>query len=211
MSAARPGLAGIVLAAGASRRMGRPKQVLPLGGRAVLQHVVDAAAASALAETVVVLGHAADEVRAAVAWPPRCRAVVNGRYADGQSSSLCAGVAALGPETTGAVVLLGDQPDMTAALIDALVSAFRCGSDTALRPVFVTADGTRVLGHPVVIARALWPELMRLEGDEGARGIFTAHPEWLREIPMPGLPPSDLDDASDYRRAVEAWPAVGGS
>jgi molybdenum cofactor cytidylyltransferase len=211
MSAARPAFAGVVLAAGASRRMGRPKQLLPLGGRPLLQHVVEAAAAAALAETVVVLGHAAEEIRRALTWPSRCRVVVNPEHAEGQGGSLRAGLAALGGDVGAAVVLLGDQPDVTPGLIDGLTESFRSGADRALRPVYVRGDGTRVPGHPVVLGRELWPALARLAGDEGARGLFAAHPDWLREVPLATPPPRDLDDAGDYARALEAWPtALGG-
>jgi molybdenum cofactor cytidylyltransferase len=70
-----------------------------------------------------------------------------------------------------------------------------------LRPCWRGAGGATVPGHPVVLGRALWPPLMRLTGDRGARGMFAEHPEWVREIELDGSPPLDVDDRDDYRRA----------
>ncbi len=200
MSTRTPAVAGIVLAAGSSRRMGQPKQLLPLAGRPLLQHVLDAAAASRLDEIVLVLGHAADAVRAAIRLPAHARIVVNERHADGQGTSLACGLAAIGPDAVAAAVLLGDQPAITPALVDAVVEALLSGADAAVRPVWRDGTGAVHPGHPVVLARALWPEIARLSGDRGAWALFDAHPEWLRELPMAGDPPSDIDDPADYRR-----------
>ncbi len=197
-------VAGVVLAAGSSRRMGRPKQLLPLRGRPVLQHVLDACAASRLGEIVVVLGHEAEAIRGAVTLPERARVVVNARHAQGQGGSLACGLGALGDAPLAAAVLLGDQPDVDAALIDRVVGAFRAGIDTAVRPVWRDGGGVETPGHPVVLARRAWPELAALAADAGARELFRRHPDWVRALPMAGAAPSDIDDAADYRRATTA-------
>ena len=113
-------LSGIVLAAGSSTRMGRPKQLLPLGGRSLLQRTLDEAAASCLDELILVLGHRSQEILEALRLPvrPPCRAVVNRRYPEGQSSSLVLGLRPTNPAARAAAILLGDQPFVTAALID---------------------------------------------------------------------------------------------
>jgi molybdenum cofactor cytidylyltransferase len=203
-------VAGVVLAAGASRRMGRPKQLLPLAGRPLLQHVLDAAAASGLGEIVVVLGHQAETIGRALTLPPRARTVVNAAHAAGQATSLACGLAALGPEVAAAAVLLGDQPAVDAALIDAVLAAFRAGRDTAVRPVWRDAEGAAHPGHPVVLARRSWAEAAALDGDRGARELFRRHPEWVRALPMAGAPPGDIDDAADYRRASAPVRVQGG-
>ncbi len=197
-------ITGIVLAAGASLRMGRPKQLLPLGGRPLLQHVLDAAAASSLAGLVVVLGHEADAVGAALTLPGRAQIVRNARYRDGQGGSLACGLAATDPRAAAVMVLLGDQPSVSSALIDELARRFRAGDAVAQRPVWRGAGGERVPGHPVVLGRRWWPDAARLCGDEGARALFAARPDWLREVVLEGPPPGDVDDADDYRRTVAA-------
>ena len=195
-------VAGVVLAAGASRRMGEPKQLLPIAGRPLLQHVLDAAGSADLTEVVLVLGHEADAIGAAVTLAPRTRVVVNGRYAEGQSTSLACGLGALGDDVEAALVLLGDQPRLTRETIDAVVHAFAAGDAPIVRPVWRAADGSRRPGHPVVLGRAVWPSVQALTGDQGARTLFESHPEWVRELAMTGEAPTDVDDRADYRRVA---------
>lgn len=195
---------GVVLAAGSARRMGRPKQLLPLGDRPLLQHVVDAAAASALREVVIVLGHEADAVEAVLRLPARARVVRNPDHAEGQSTSLCRGLAAAPADAVAAAVLLGDQPGIGRAVIDAVLAGFAAAGTPAVRPVWRDADGRARPGHPVVLGRALWPAVAELRGDRGARALFERHPEWVSEVAMAGAPPADVDDDEDYRRACDA-------
>lgn len=191
---------GIVLAAGASRRMGQPKQLLPLDGRPLLQHVIDAAAASRLGEIVVVLGHEAAAVRQAIRLPARARLVVNDRYADGQSGSLACGLAAAGSDPVAAAVLLGDQPRVGPTLIDTILAAFLAGTSAAVRPVWRDRSDRARPGHPVVLARRVWADVARLTGDRGARALFETHPDWVRELAIAGDPPADIDEPCDYRQ-----------
>jgi molybdenum cofactor cytidylyltransferase len=183
--------------------MGRPKLVLPVAGRPLLQHAIDAAAASSAAEIVVVLGSDADVVRTAVAVPLRARIVVNdAAVAAGQSSSLACGLAAASADATVAVVLLGDQPHVTSAVVDAVLGACAQTDAPVVRPVWRAADGSPHPGHPVALARTVWPQVTAITGDRGARAIFADHPQWVHELAMDGEPPADIDDPDDYRRAV---------
>ena len=206
VSDARTFLSGVILAAGVSTRMGCPKQLLPFAGRPLLQHVVDAAAAACLDEIVLVLGHAAEEIGAAITLPVRLpvRVVVNPEPAEGQSASLRIGLGAADARATAAVVLLGDQPQVTRALIDRVAEAFLAGDAPAARPVWRGQGGDRIPGHPVFLARRLWPEVERLGGDQGARVLLAAHPEWVLEVACEDQPPTDIDDVDDYERAVDA-------
>jgi len=188
--------AGVILAAGASRRMGRPKQLLPVGGRPLLEGVVAQACASRLDEVVVVLGAAAEAVRAGVAMG-RARVVVNDDHAAGMSSSLRAGLAALGPEVDRAVVILGDQPDVPASLLDELLAL---QERSGLPSAALSFDG--LLHPPVVLLRERWGDLRPLEGDVGCRTLCRARPELVAALPARagGRHPVDVDTPEDYAR-----------
>jgi molybdenum cofactor cytidylyltransferase len=202
----RPFLSGIILAAGASTRMGRPKQLLRLGDRCLLQYVIDAAAASCLDEIIVVLGHCAEEVREILRLPTSraARIVVATEYAQGQSVSLRAGLHAADPRARAAAILLGDQPQVTGRLIDRVAREFLNLDSAIARPVYTDPHGGRVPGHPVLLAKRIWPEVEKLEGDQGARALISAHPEWLFGIPIEGEPPVDIDTAEDHQRAASS-------
>src|SRR5579859_1190160 len=180
-------VAGIILAAGRSTRLGRPKQLLPLGGKPLLQHVIDAANASTLDEVVVVLGEHATEIGKAIS-PGRATVVVNERYAEGQSTSLHRGLEALDDGMDGALFILGDQPGITASLIDAIVDCFRATGALIVAPRFT--DGT---GNPVMFARALWSELLAVTGDVGARDVLRAHRADVVEVPIATTRLPDVD------------------
>lgn len=195
-----PFVSGIVLAAGMSQRLGRPKQLLPIGDRCLLRCVLDAALASRLDEVVVVLGHCATDVRTALACEsePRVSLVVNPDFASGQSSSLRCGLRAADPRARAAAILLGDQPGIGSDLIDTILGAFLAGDSPGVRPIYPDAGG--VPGHPVLLAREIWSEVEAESGDRGARGLFRQHPEWLLTIPVDGPPPTDIDSWEDHRR-----------
>jgi molybdenum cofactor cytidylyltransferase len=199
-------LSGVILAAGASRRMGRPKLLLPLGDRPLLQHALDAAAASRLDEIVLVLGDRAAEVLDAIRLPSRLpvRVAVNEDPASGQSSSLRLGLRTADPRASAAAILLGDQPRVTGPLIDRVVAAFLGAGAPVARPVYCDSHERRVPGHPVLVARRVWPELESLRGDEGMRGLLARRTEWLLEVPVEGAPPGDIDTPKDYRSAAAA-------
>jgi xanthine dehydrogenase accessory factor len=195
----------IVLAAGRSTRMGRPKALALLGGRPMLQHVLDAAAAASVGEIVLVLGPEQDAIRHALVLPTGIptRVVVVSGEAPAQSVSLRAGLRAVDPRAALAVVLLGDEPGVTSELIEQVGAGLAGSGAPAARPVWRDAAGRRVPGHPVFLARSLWPELESLRGDTGARQLFAAHPEWLHEVDVEGEPVGDVDTPEDLARAGE--------
>jgi molybdenum cofactor cytidylyltransferase len=205
-------LSGVILAAGSASRMGRPKQLLPLAGRPLLQHVLDEAISSRLDEIVVVLGHRAEEIREALRLPEgaRARAVLNADWARGQSTSLRLALRSTAPTAVAAAVLLGDQPGVDAALIDHVASAFLEAGLPAARPVYSAADGRKVPGHPVFLARRIWSEVDELGGDEGARVLLAARADRLLEVPVQGEPPADIDTWEDYERAGGTGPRTRG-
>ena len=172
-------IAGLVLAAGMSTRMGRNKLLIEINGRPMVAHAADAALAAGLDPVVVITGHDAANVRAALAD----RDVVcihNPDFVTGMLGSLKAGIRALPDEAEGAVVCLGDMPDVTAAHVTRLLAAF----DGARRICVPTSHGRR--GHPVVLGRAHFPEILSLPNEVGARDVVRAHPEAVRQIDMDG-------------------------
>lgn len=190
----RRAVAGVILAAGQSRRLGQPKQLLPLGGQPLLQHVVSAACAAALDDIVVVLGSEAAAISAALALG-RARTVSNPRYAEGQSTSLHRGLAALGDEIAAVLFLLGDQPGVSPALLDRLLAAYRINGAPIVAPRY--ADG---LGNPVLFDRACWPDLLAIRGDTGARDILRARRADIHTVPVAGERLADVDTWEDFAR-----------
>lgn len=187
-------ISGIILAAGTSSRLGRPKQLLPLGGKPLLQHVVDASAASRLDELIVVLGHEAAAIEAALQWPEGARAVVNADYTHGQASSLRVGVASVSDECEAIVILLGDQPHMSADLIDRAIDEWRLTNSPVVRATF-----GGVPGHPVLVARFAFALVERTDGDEGLRSVLAGAPE-VHDLPLGETPLADIDTLKEYER-----------
>lgn len=191
-------ITGIVLAAGTSSRFGRTKQLLDIGGKPLAQHVLDAAAGAGLDEIVVVLGHDAERVAAALRLPKDARTIVNLDYASGQSTSLAAGLRAADRKSEGAVVLLADQPGISAGHIHLLLDAFRARRPRIARLRFRDGPG------PALLSRDVWPEAEHLKGDTGARALVAAHPEWTEEIPVDEDAPLDVDTPDDAARVGTA-------
>lgn len=183
----------MILAGGTSSRMGRPKQTLRLRGRPLLQHPIDAAEAAGIGEIVVVLGHAADDVRASITLPAAARFVVNPSFDSGQASSLRAGLDALSPRVQAAIVLLGDQPGISPEAIGAVAATHERGG-----PPIVQASYRGHASHPVLLSREVWEEVRSARGDVGAREVIAAHPEWVTLAELDDDPPLDVDTPEDY-------------
>jgi molybdenum cofactor cytidylyltransferase len=193
-------IAAIVLAAGRSTRMGGPNKLLEeIGGKPLVRIAAEQALASKASPVIVVTGHQQEQVAAALKGLP-VTPVHNPDYADGISGSVKAGIAAVPAEADGAVVCLGDMPQVDAALIDQLIAAFDPEkSALAVVPVF---DGRR--GNPVLWSRRFFPDLMAIEGDVGARHLIGRYNEAVVEVPVTGNGALVDVDTPEALRGVKA-------
>jgi molybdenum cofactor cytidylyltransferase len=193
-------IAGIVLAAGRSSRMGGPNKLLEdIAGRPLVRIVADAVLGSRARPVIVVTGHQRERVEAALAGLP-VQFVHNPHFADGLGTSLKAGIAALPAETDGAIVCLGDMPQVDAVLIDRLIGAF--DPDKGALVVVPTIEGKR--GNPVVWSRRFFPDLMAVEGDVGARHLIGRYAEAVTEVPLTGNAALTDVDTPEALEAVKA-------
>jgi molybdenum cofactor cytidylyltransferase len=175
-------IAAVVLAAGRSTRMGGPNKLLAeIAGRPLLRIVVEEALASRANPVIVVVGHERAEVEKALAGL-RVQLVHNPDFAQGLGTSLKAGIAAVPAEADGAIVCLGDMPQIDASLIDRLIAAF--DPDRGALIVMPTVEGRR--GNPVLWSRRFFSDLMAIEGDVGARHFISRYSEAVVEVPLEG-------------------------
>lgn len=187
-------VAAVVLAAGSSSRLGQPKQLAPIAGRPALAYTLDALRASRVDRIMLVLGHAADEIAAALDLTD-ITVVRNDAYAEGQSTSVRAGVKSLGDDVAAALMVVGDQPLLAPTVVDAILRAYEQTGGPLIVPVY---DGE--WGNPVLLARATWLLLENLKGDTGARPILRKHMDMVLEVPVPGSLLDDIDTPDDYAR-----------
>ncbi|WP_336800413.1 nucleotidyltransferase family protein [Kaistia sp. MMO-174] len=199
MTRAGPAIAALVLAAGQGRRMGGPNKLLAeIGGRSLVRIVADAALASRAASVTVVTGHQREAVEQALAGAG-VRFIDNPDHAAGLSTSLRRGVASLGDDPDGVVVLLADMPGITGAILDRLISAFDPAAPECI--VVPTHGGRR--GNPVLWSRGFFPALQAIEGDMGARQLIGAHAGAVVEVEIGPEVALDID-------TPEALDAAGG-
>lgn len=189
-------IANLLLAAGGSSRLGRPKQLEPWGGTTLLGKVLDTVLKVGSGETWVVLGAAHELILEQVDFTG-CQVVVNHEWESGIAGSLRVGLAALerGSSASGALILLGDQPDVKVATAARVRDAYQPGVTLAVIPRY-----RYTYSNPVLVDRTLWRRLMMLDGDRGAMDMFKAHPEWVTEVWVPDSPPEDVDDQRDVDR-----------
>lgn len=185
---------GAVLAAGASSRLGRPKQLLPYRGTTLLAwSVAQAEACRALDDVVVVLGEAAEEIRASLSLD-RARLVLAPPTEAGCAASYRAALEVAGPETGALVILLGEQPEVPPQVVEAVVQAWRAGAGPV---VLASYQGRR--GHPLLFDRVLFPQLQALHGDKAAWRLVDAHPDWVHEVPFDRPYPRGVNTWEDYQ------------
>jgi molybdenum cofactor cytidylyltransferase len=183
-------VAGLVLAAGGSRRLGRPKQLLPFGPATLLDHTLNTARRCRFGQLLVAIGGAAGDVRAGVDLSG-AEVVVNDGYRAGCSSSIAAAMAAIDRRADLLVLLLGDQPGVTSETVAALLA----GRGDAALSVCRYDDG---LGHPFCFSRDLFGTLRALHGDKAVWKLVAAGGDAVAKVHVEGPVPIDVDTWADY-------------
>ena len=191
---------GLVLGAGGSSRLGRPKQLLPYRDGTLLGHVVGVARSCPFQQLVVAIGGAADEVRAGVDLAG-ADIVVNDAYGAGCSSSIAAALGALDPRCDVMVLMLGDQPGVTPGTVEALLA----GRGDAPLAVCRYDDGR---GHPIAFARSTFGDLAGLHGDKGVWRLLDRRAGDVTEVPVAGRIPLDVDTQGDYDAVLKSVQSV---
>lgn len=196
-------IAVVILAAGGSRRLGSPKQLLPYRGKAMLRHVAETALSADFSRVFVVVGAHGDLVRAVLTGLP-LEIVANDEWEQGMSTSLRAGIMAVErwPACQAALLAVGDQPLVSAALLQELAQT----AGATGKPL-VASYYAGTAGVPALFARAFFPSLKSLTGDKGAKAVLQRHAQQMATVPFP-QGEIDIDTAEDYRKlqfTVTEW------
>lgn len=192
-------ITGLVLAAGNSKRLGQPKQLLAFRDRTLLDATLDMARACSFDQLIVALGAAAGEVRSTVDLSG-CVVVENVYFTQGCSSSIVSALASVDDRADGLVLLLGDQPAVTPAAVSALRSAGESGAPLAI----CRYDNGR--GHPFWFARSMFRELNGLHGDKAIWKLLESGERPVTEVAISGAIPLDVDTWADYELLLESTP-----
>jgi molybdenum cofactor cytidylyltransferase len=185
-------IAGVVLAAGTSRRFGSQKLLAPVDGVPLVRRSVEKLLEASLDEVVVVIGSDAAAVGAALAGLG-VRTTTNAAYASGMSSSLRVGVEALRPTTDAALVALADQLGVGPAIVDRLIERYRADRSPIVAPLY--RGGVR--GTPVLFDRSVFDELRAVSGDEGGRSVVARDPRRVALVEFAEEMPGDIDVPGD--------------
>jgi len=193
--------AGIILAAGLSTRFGRPKQLMALNGKPLIEWVVDACLNSRLDRIVVVLGENASQIASGLSLKyndQRITTIINPQFKEGMSHSLRTGLAEVMKDFPSVIFLLGDQPLVSSLLIDQLLANFRKSEKDICIPVHM---GRR--GNPTLFSSKFYKQLLNVSGDVGAREIIRAHPEAVLSVKVKDpLPFFDIDTEKDLEALI---------
>jgi molybdenum cofactor cytidylyltransferase len=192
-------VAAVILAAGQSRRMGQPKQLLRVAGKPLLEHTIANVRASGVQQIVLVLGARADEIRKSVSLDG-VTVVENPEHEQGMGTSIGVGLKALSPGVSGALIVLADQPFVQTGTLDKLMEQHRQSKAQIVIPMF---KGFR--GNPVLLDRSVFPEVMGLPGDVGCRAIFGDHTQGIYKVAVDDVgvlldadTPADVEQIETY-------------
>jgi molybdenum cofactor cytidylyltransferase len=199
---AKDHVTGLVLAAGGSKRLGAPKQLLPYGSATLLDHVLNTARECPFDQLLCVLGGGAEDVRADVNLRG-VEVVENIRFGEGCSSSIAAALSAVDPRTEVLALMLGDQPGVSASTVAKLLDRL-AGAPLA---ACAYTDGR---GHPLAFARSMFAELAALHGDKAVWKLLDRYASQVVDVAVDGTIPRDVDTWADYEAAIAEVPLLGG-
>ncbi|MEG6522314.1 nucleotidyltransferase family protein [Desulfotomaculum sp. 1211_IL3151] len=194
-------VSAVILAAGQAKRMGQPKQLLPLGGKPMVYHVAAAACGAKLLEVIAVTGAAGEQVGQVLTDLP-LRISHNENWQKGQASGVRLAVQSLDPRARAVLFLLADQPLVDKQLINMLVKSYQDSGASLVVPRWQNQRG-----NPVLFDLSHWrADLLQLTGDQGARGIIKAHPQCIHyvDIPSPEIF-LDVDTPEEYQQMQKLW------
>ncbi|MBI4186312.1 MAG: nucleotidyltransferase family protein [Chloroflexi bacterium] len=190
-------VSAIVLAAGESKRMGRPKLLLPFGGGTIMEQAIDTLLDSRVSEVIVVVGHNAREIVRAIGTRP-VKVAVNELYRQGMSTSIVKGLSAADEKAVAMMIVLADQPLTDSQTVNKLIEEFLSHDRGIAVPVCL---GQR--GHPVILSLRYRDELLALKGDVGGREIVGQHPDDVLEVAVDCQGVNvDIDTWQDYLKAL---------
>ncbi|MHC4664009.1 MAG: molybdenum cofactor cytidylyltransferase [Planctomycetota bacterium] len=191
-------ISAILLAAGTSSRLGRPKQLLPLGDSTIIERVVENLRNANVIEVIVVLGHESEKISSKLVPADFVKVIHNPEYEEGMGSSIRCGMRHAAAHSDGYLISLGDKPLVDTNIVNLLVEEFYMCDKKIVVPAY---KGER--GHPVVISRAYRDELANLRGDTGARDLLSVHADEVLEIPLQSdAVLVDIDTVEDYERLL---------
>jgi len=185
---------GLVLAAGGSKRLGQPKQLLPYGSTTLLDHVLGTARACGFDQLICVVGGSASQITATVDRKD-VEVVENDHFGEGCSSSIAAALSAVDPRCDVMVLMLGDQPGVGYETVAKLLA----GRGDAMLAACAYDDGR---GHPLAFARSTFDQLAALHGDKGVWKLLDRAGDQVVDVPVPGPIPRDVDTWEDYEAVV---------
>jgi molybdenum cofactor cytidylyltransferase len=192
------GIWAIILAAGESKRMGSPKMLLPIGERTIIEQTIDNVLNSMVGDIMVVLGAGHDKIRESIAECP-VKYCINDDYKKGMLSSVKCGLNSLPPDIEAVLFYPGDQPLISPAVTDILITAFKSGMKGIIIPVH-----NRKRGHPLLVGSRYRNEIMGLDNGEGLKGLAQKFPEDVLEVEV-GTPDilMDIDTQDDYLKLIK--------
>lgn len=189
-------IAALIMAAGESRRMNTPKQLLQWGKKSLIEHIIDIARQSSVDSIVVIIGSNAEKVKLVLRHYHDIRVIYNPNWRNGLGSSIQLGIKSIAGNTQGALILLADQPFVESKLIDIMIDRFKKSSASIIAPRI-----NEMQSNPVLFKCDLFNELNRIKGDRGAKKLLSRYSvEWIKW--QDNRLALDIDSQGDYQKAI---------